>query len=92
MKRIFLSLATLLTVLAVTCCSGTRGTQIVETPQQTTHEDQACIDLVFGHTDSTGDDAKPLQERINRQHGLHILDHAEALGLGSKKYQLVKID
>ena len=51
--------------------------------------DQACIDLVFGHT---GDDAKPLQERINRQHGLHILDHAEALGLGSKKYQLVKID
>ena len=54
--------------------------------------DQACIDLVFGHTDSTGDDAKPLQERINRQHGLHILDHAEALGLGSKKYQLENID
>ena len=54
--------------------------------------DQACIDLVFGHTDSEGDDAKPLQERINRQHGLHILDHAESLGLGSKRYQLVKID
>ena len=54
--------------------------------------DQACVDLVFGHTDSTGDDAKPLQERINRQHGLHILDHAEAIGLGSKKYQLVNID
>ena len=54
--------------------------------------DQACVDLVFGHTDSTGDDAKPLQERINRQHGLHILDHAESIGLGSKKYQLVNID
>lgn len=50
------------------------------------------IYLVFGHTDSTDDDAKPLQERINRQHGLHILDHAEALGLGSKKYQLVNIE
>ena len=28
--------------------------------------DQACLDLVFNHTDATGDDAKPLQERINR--------------------------
>ena len=54
--------------------------------------DQACIDLVFGHIDSEGDDAKPLQERINRQHGLHILDYSESIGLGSRKYQLVDID
>ena len=52
MKRIFLSLATLLTVLAVTCCSGTRGTQIVETPQQTTHEVQdASAPKVFFTSD-----------------------------------------
>lgn len=38
--------------------------------------DQACVDLVFNHVDATGDNSKPLQDRINRQHGLHILDYA----------------
>ena len=54
--------------------------------------DQACLDLVFGHTDSTGDDAKPLQQRINRQHGTHITEYAEEIGLGSRKYNIVNID
>ncbi|MBO7117334.1 MAG: DUF362 domain-containing protein [Bacteroidales bacterium] len=54
--------------------------------------DKACTDLVFNHNDSAGDDAKPLQERINRQHGLHILEYAESLGLGVTKYNLVNID
>lgn len=54
--------------------------------------DKACLDLVFGHIDSTGDDAKPLQERINRQHGTHIIDYAESIGLGVQKYNLVNID
>ncbi|MBQ8047255.1 MAG: DUF362 domain-containing protein [Prevotella sp.] len=55
--------------------------------------DQACVDLVFGHeNDREGDDAKPLQERINRQHGTHTIDYAEQIGLGSKEYELVDID
>jgi len=54
--------------------------------------DKACLDLVFGHADSAGDDAKPLQERINRQHGTHIIEYAESLGLGVQKYNLVNID
>ena len=54
--------------------------------------DQACIDLVFNHEDAKGDDAKPLQERINRQHGTHILPYAESIGLGSTKYRLVNLD
>ncbi|MBQ9406148.1 MAG: DUF362 domain-containing protein, partial [Desulfovibrio sp.] len=54
--------------------------------------DKACLDLVFGHIDSTGDDAKPLQERINRQHGTHIIGYAESIGLGVQKYNLVNID
>ncbi len=54
--------------------------------------DKACTDLVFNHVDSAGDDAKPLQQRINRQHGLHILDYAAGLGLGSLEYEIIDID
>ena len=54
--------------------------------------DKACLDLVFGHTDAKGDDSKPLQERINRQHGTYIVDYAEQIGLGTRKYKLVNID
>ena len=54
--------------------------------------DHACIDLVFNHKDTEGDTASPLQQRINRQHGLHILEHAEKIGLGGRKYMLKNID
>lgn len=54
--------------------------------------DQACLDKVFSHTSSEGDDSKPLIERINRQHGTYITDYAEKIGLGSKKYVLVDLD
>lgn len=54
--------------------------------------DQACVDMVFNHASSEGDDAKPLQERINRQHGTHTIDHAEKIGLGTKNYTVVSID
>ena len=53
--------------------------------------DQACLDLVFGHKGTPGDDEKPLIERINRQHGTYITDYAEKIGLGSKKYKLIMI-
>ncbi|MBR1926585.1 MAG: DUF362 domain-containing protein [Bacteroidales bacterium] len=54
--------------------------------------DQACINLVFNHNDSEDDTAAPLQQRINRQHGLHILEYAERIGLGHRQYKLVTID
>ena len=54
--------------------------------------DQACLDKVFNHKASAGDDEKPLIERINRQHGTYITDYAELIGLGSKKYILIDID
>ncbi len=54
--------------------------------------DQACLDLVFNHKASEGDDEKPLIERINRQHGTYITDYAEKIGLGSKKYTIINID
>lgn len=54
--------------------------------------DQACLDLVFGHEDSEGDDAKPLRERIERLHGTHITAYAEQIGLGTCKYEIVSLD
>lgn len=54
--------------------------------------DKACLDMVFNHKSTEGDDAQPLIERINRQHGTHIVDYAEQIGLGSKAYTLIDID
>lgn len=54
--------------------------------------DQACLDLVFSHTNTSGDTAKPLTERIHKLHGTHTVDYAEQIGLGTKKYELISID
>ncbi|MBO5865799.1 MAG: DUF362 domain-containing protein [Bacteroidaceae bacterium] len=54
--------------------------------------DQACVDLVFNYPSSEGDDAAALIERINSRHGIHILEHAAAIGLGSRVYELRNID
>lgn len=53
--------------------------------------DKACLDLVFGHRNSDGDDAGPLQERVNKKHGTHIITHAERLGTGNSHYRLVEL-
>ena len=49
--------------------------------------DQACIDLVFEAPDGAS-----LQNRILEKNGLHILSHAQKIGLGSRAYTLVDID
>ena len=54
--------------------------------------DQACVDLVFHYPSKDGDDAAALIERINSRHGIHILEQAAKIGLGSREYQLVSID
>ena len=54
--------------------------------------DQACLDLVFNHQPAENDNPAPLIERINTRHGTHTVDHAEKLGLGSKKYMIKNID
>ena len=54
--------------------------------------DQACVDLVFNYPSAEGDDAAALIERINSRHGIHILEHAAAIGLGSRAYTLRSID
>lgn len=49
--------------------------------------DQACIDLVYA-----AEDGQSLINRIESRNGLHTLEHAEAIGLGSRAYELVSID
>lgn len=54
--------------------------------------DQACVDIIFNMTASEGNDNGPLKERISSRHGTHTIEHAEKIGLGSRKYQLISID
>lgn len=54
--------------------------------------DRACLDIIFGITPSEGNDNGPLIERIKSRHGVHIVDYAEQIGLGSTHYELVNID
>lgn len=51
--------------------------------------DKACTDLVRASEDHG---KIHLIERIDSRHGMHTLDHAEAIGLGSQQYELVKLD
>lgn len=49
--------------------------------------DQACIDLVY-----SADDGQSLIKRIESRNGLHTLEQAEKIELGSRYYQLVNIN
>ena len=54
--------------------------------------DQACVDIINNMHVTDGNDPTDLISRIDKQHGTHTIDHAEAIGLGTKKYTLVNID
>ena len=49
--------------------------------------DQACVDLVWQAEGNAS-----LVRRIESLHGIHTLEHAEAIGLGSRTYELVDLD
>lgn len=51
--------------------------------------DQACIDLVYNSNDPGKDH---LIERIESRNGLHTIEFAENIGVGIRKYELIKID
>ena len=54
--------------------------------------DKACLDLVFNHESTTGDNASPLINRINSMHGTHIVEYGEEIGLGTQAYTLISLD
>ncbi len=51
--------------------------------------DQACIDLVYSSTDLGRDH---LVERIESRHGTLTIEKANALGYGTKEYELISLD
>lgn len=51
--------------------------------------DQACVDIVYN---TPRKESGALIERIESRNGIHTLEHAEEIGLGSRNYNLVNID
>lgn len=49
--------------------------------------DQACVDLIYEAEDNAS-----LVKRIESRNGLHTLEYAEQIGLGSRTYKLGNID
>lgn len=51
--------------------------------------DKACVDLVYASTDHG---KIHLIERMESRNGAHALVHAEKIGLGSQKYEIISLD
>ncbi|MBR1793068.1 MAG: DUF362 domain-containing protein [Bacteroidales bacterium] len=54
--------------------------------------DQAAFDIVSKIHNDEHNNTKPLLERIEKQHGTHIMEWGEKIGLGSRSYKMVNID
>ena len=54
--------------------------------------DQACIDIINQQKVTATNDPTDLLGRIDQQHGVHTIEWAEKIGLGSRKYHLISID
>ena len=53
--------------------------------------DQACYDIVTKIHNDEHNNTKPLLDRIAKQHGTHILEWGEKIGLGSTKYVITEL-
>ena len=51
--------------------------------------DKACVDLIYA---ADPQKSASLRERIESRNGIHTLDHAEAIGLGSQNYELIEFN
>ncbi len=49
--------------------------------------DQACVDLIYA-----AEDGQSVVRRMEAKNGIHTLEHAEVIGLGSRTYTLVSLD
>ena len=54
--------------------------------------DQACIDIINNQKVTATNDPTDLLNRIDKQHGVHTIEHAEKIGLGSRDYKIVNLD
>ena len=51
--------------------------------------DQACIDLIYNSKDPGKDH---FIKRVERQNGIHTIEAASSIGVGSRNYELINID
>ncbi len=51
--------------------------------------DKACLDLIYA---ADPQKSASLRQRIESRNGFHTLVHAEAIGLGSQKYELIELN
>ena len=51
--------------------------------------DQACLDMVYNSNDPGKD---KLIERIESRHGVHTIEAADKLGVGTREYELIDLD
>ena len=54
--------------------------------------DQACIDIINQQKVTAKNDPTDLLRRIDKQHGIHTIEHAAKIGLGTRQYTLISID
>ena len=52
--------------------------------------DQACLDLVYAATDDKGQ--AHFLERVESLHGVHTVESAAKLGVGSREYELIEVE
>ena len=53
--------------------------------------EQACLDLVYAVTPTDGNNNRPLIQRIESRGGVHVVEYAERIGLGSRNYEVIQI-
>lgn len=51
--------------------------------------DKASLDLIYNSNDKGRDH---FIERVESKHGIHTIEHAEQLGIGTTKYEIINID
>lgn len=51
--------------------------------------DQACIDLIYNSSD---EGREHFVERVESRHGVHTIEAAEKIGVGTREYELINID
>lgn len=50
--------------------------------------DQACVDMIY----ASQDDTASLIQRMESRNAVHVLEHGEEIGLGSRNYRMVNMD
>lgn len=54
--------------------------------------DQACHDIIYKIKKDDKNNPDPLIQRMEKQHGIHIVEWAEKIGMGTRKYTIVPLD